>query len=46
MTRSRQGKFCGGQPLLRLMRDSEDNGHLEEKIPISRVKSVTDCDVN
>lgn len=30
MTRSRQGKFCGGQPLLGLMRDPEDNGHLEK----------------
>lgn len=28
MTRSRQGKFCGGQPPLGLMRDPEDKGHL------------------
>ena len=28
MTRSRQGKFCGGQPPLGLMRDPDDNGHL------------------
>lgn len=77
MTRSRQGKFCGGQPPLGLMRDPEDNGHLiidpetapiirriydlaldgmgcmkiakqlmEERVPISRVKHGTDCDVN
>ena len=77
MTRSRQGKFGGGQPPLGLMRDPEDNGHLiidpetapvirhiydlaldglgcmriakrlmEEKIPITRVKSGTNCDVN
>ena len=77
MTRSRQGKFCGGQPPLGLMRDPDDNGHLiidpetapiirriydlaldgmgcmkiakqlmEEKVPISRVKHGTDCDVN
>ncbi len=77
MTRSRQGKFCGGQPPLGLMRDPEDNGHLiidpetapiirriydlaldglgcmkiakqlmEERIPISRIKNGTDCDVN
>ena len=77
MTRSRQGKFCGGQPPLGLMRDPEDNGHLildpetapvirkiydmaldgwgcmriakqlmEDKIPITRVKSNTECDVN
>lgn len=77
MTRSRQGKFCGGQPPLGLMRDPEDNEHLiidpetapiirriydlaldglgcmkiakqlmEERIPISRIKNGTDCDVN
>ena len=77
MTRSRQGKFCGGQPPLGLMRDPEDKGHLildpetapvirkiydmaldgwgcmriakqlmEDKIPITRVKSNTECDVN
>jgi len=77
MTRSRQGKFCGGQPPLGLMRDPDDNGHLiidpetapiirriydlaldgmgcmkiakqlmEEKVPISRIKHGTDCDVN
>ncbi len=77
MTRSRQGKFCGGQPSLGLMRDPEDNGHLilepdtapvirkiydmaldglgcmriakqlmEDKIPITRVKGDTACDVN
>ena len=77
MTRSRQGKFCGGQPPLGLMRDPEDNGHLildpdtapvirkiydmaldglgcmriakqlmEDKIPITRVKGDTACDVN
>ena len=28
MTRSRQGKFCGGQPPLGLMRGPDDNGHL------------------
>lgn len=28
MTRSRQGKFCGGQPPLGLMRDPEEKGHL------------------
>ena len=28
MIRSRQGKFCGGQPPLGLMRDPDDNGHL------------------
>lgn len=28
MTRSRQGKFCGGQPPLGLMRDPEERGHL------------------
>ena len=39
MTRSRQGKFCGGQPLLGLMRDPDDNGHLiidPETAPIIR----------
>ena len=77
MTRSRQGKFCGGQPPFGLMRDPEDNGHLildpdtapvirkiydmaldglgcmriakqlmEDKIPITRVKGDTACDVN
>lgn len=77
MTRSRQGKFCGGQPPLGLMRDPEDRGHLildpetapiirkiydlalngwgcmriakrlmEDKIPITRVKKNTACDVN
>lgn len=28
MRRSRQGKFCGGQPPLGLTRDPEDKGHL------------------
>ena len=77
MTRSRQGKFCGGQPPLGLMRDPDDNGHLiidpetapvirrifdlaldgfgnmkickvlmEERIPITRMQTGTDCDVN
>ena len=77
MTRSRQGKFCGGQPPLGLMRDPEDKGHLirdpetapvirkiydmaldgwgcmriakqlmDDKVPITRVKSNTECDVN
>lgn len=77
MTRSRQGKFCGGQPPLGLMRDPEDRGHLiidpetapvirkiynmaldgwgcmriakqlmDDKIPITRVKGNTECDVN
>ncbi len=77
MTRSRQGKFCGGQPPLGLMRDPDDNGHLiidpetapiirrifdlaldgfgnmkickvlmEERIPITRIQTGTDCDVN
>lgn len=39
MTRSRQGKFCGGQPPLGLMRDPEDRGHLildPETAPIIR----------
>ncbi len=77
ITRSRQGKFCGGQPPLGLMRDPDDNGHLiidpetapvirrifdlaldgfgnmkickvlmEERIPITRMQTGTDCDVN
>ena len=77
MTRSRQGKFCGGQPPLGLMRDPDDNGHLiidpetapvirriydlaldgfgnmkickvlmEERIPVTRMQTGTDCDVN
>ena len=77
MTRSRQGKFCGGQPPLGLMRDPDDNGHLiidpetapvirrifdlaldgfgnmkickvlmEERIPITRMQTGTDCDMN
>ena len=77
MTLSRQGKFCGGQPPLGLVRDPDDNGHLiidpktapiirrifdlaldgmgnmkicktlmEEKIPITRTKQTTECDVN
>lgn len=39
MARSRQGKFCGGQPPLGLMRDPDDNGHLiidPETAPIIR----------
>ena len=49
MTRSRQGKFCGGQPPLGLMRDPEDKGHLIldpetapviSKILIGEVKKV------
>ena len=39
MTRSRQGKFCGGQPPLGLMRDREDKGHLirdPETAPVLR----------
>ena len=28
MTRSRQGKFCGGTPPYGLMRDPKDKGHL------------------
>ncbi len=39
MTRSRQGKFCGGTPPLGLMRDPEDKGHLiiePETAPIIR----------
>ena len=77
MTRSRQGKFCGGTPPYGLMRDPADKGHLiineeeapvirhiyelalngygnmriskqlmEKKIPITRVKANTECDVN
>ena len=77
MTRSKQGKFGGGQTPLGLMRDPEDRGHLivdpetapvirriydlvldgwgcmriakqlmEDKVPITRVKSNTACDVN
>ena len=39
MTRSRQGKFCGGQPPLGLMRDPDDKGHLildPETAPVIR----------
>ena len=39
MTRSRPGKFCGGQPPLGLMRDPEDKGHLirePETAPVIR----------
>lgn len=77
MTRSRQGKFCGGQPPLGLMRDPDEKGHLitdpetapvirrifelaldgwgcmriakqlmDDKVPITRVKANTECDVN
>ena len=77
MTRSRQGKFCGGQPPLGLMRDPGEKGHLiidpetapvirrifelaldgwgcmriakqlmDDKVPITRVKANTECDVN
>lgn len=77
MTRSRQGKFCGGTPPYGLMRDPADKGHLiinedeapvirhiyemalngdgcmriakqllEEKVPITRVKTNTECDAN
>ncbi len=77
MTRSRQGKFCGGTPPYGLMRDPADKGHLiineeeapvirhiyelalngygnmriskqlmEERVPITRVKTNTECDVN
>lgn len=77
MTRSRQGKFCGGTTPLGLMRDPEDRGHLiidpetapiirkiydlaldgmgcmriakklmEDKVPITRVKSNTNYDAN
>ena len=77
MTRSRQGKFCGGQPPFGLMRDPDEKGHLitdpetapvirrifelaldgwgcmriakqlmDDKVPITRVKANTECDVN
>lgn len=77
MTRSRQGKFGGGQTPLGLMRDPKDRGHLiidpetapvirhiydlaldgmgcmkiakqlmEEKVPITKIKHGTECDVN
>ena len=77
MTRSRQEKFCGGQPPLGLMRDPDEKGHLitdpetapvirrifelaldgwgcmriakqlmDDKVPITRVKANTECDVN
>ena len=77
MTRSRQGKFCGGQPPLGLMRGPDEKGHLitdpetapvirrifelaldgwgcmriakqlmDDKVPITRVKANTECDVN
>lgn len=77
MTLSRQGKFCGGQTPLGLIRDPDEKGHLiidpetapvirriydlaldgwgcmriakqlmEDKVPITRVKSNTACDVN
>ena len=39
MTRSRQGKFCGGQPPLGLMRDPDEKGHLitdPETAPVIR----------
>ena len=39
MTLSRQGKFCGGQPPLGLMRDPENKGHLiidPETAPVVR----------
>ena len=39
MTRSRQGKFCGGQPPLGLMRDPANRGHLildPETAPVIR----------
>ena len=39
MTRSRQGKFCGGQTPLDLMRDPEDRGHLildPDTVPVIR----------
>ncbi len=76
MARSRQGKFCGGQPPLGLLRDPYDNGHLiidpetapiirrifsfaldgygnmkicktlmEERIPVTRMQTGTNCDV-
>ena len=43
MTRSRQGKFCGGQPPLGLMRDPEDKGHLirdPETAPVIRKSMI------
>ena len=67
MTRSRQGKFCAGQPPLCLMRDPETapvirkiydmaldgwgcmriaKQLMDDKVPITRVKSNTECDVN
>ena len=77
MTRSRQGKFCGGTPPYGLKRDPEEKGHLiidpetapvirkiydmaldgwgcmriakrlmEDKDPITHVKTQTECDVN
>ena len=77
MTRSRQGKFCGGTPPYGLKRDPEEKGHLlidpetapvirkiydmaldgwgcmriakrlmEDKAPITHVKTQTECDVN
>ena len=39
MTRSRQGKFCGGTPPYGLMRDPADKGHLiinEDEAPVIR----------
>ncbi len=77
MTRSRQGKFCGGTPPYGLKRDPEEKGHLlidpetapvirkiydmaldgwgcmriakrlmEDKAPITHVKTQTECDAN
>ena len=77
MTRSRQGKFCGGTLPYGLKRDPEEKGHLlidpetapvirkiydmaldgwgcmriakrlmEDKAPITHVKTQTECDVN
>ncbi len=77
MTRSRQGKFCGGTPPYGLKHDPEEKGHLlidpetapvirkiydmaldgwgcmriakrlmEDKAPITHVKTQTECDVN
>ena len=77
MTRSRQGKFCGGTQPYGLKRDPEEKGHLlidpetapvirkiydmaldgwgcmriakrlmEDKAPITHVKTQTECDVN
>ena len=77
ITRSRQGKFCGGTPPYGLKRDPEEKGHLlidpetapvirkiydmaldgwgcmriakrlmEDKAPITHVKTQTECDVN